>query len=369
MQKDHTFAFINTAAIIIILGAVKIMEPIISPLLVALFIAAISAPAMFWLMSHKIPQSIALSIVICVVFIASFLIFNVVGKSLSHFIADIPSYQQKLQLISLNLIPKLETFGIAFNTEEIHKVFDLGAIMGFVGKTFSGVLNTLTNAFLIFLLVIFILIEFASFGVKVRQITKKPEKTMASLQHFSNTLNQYIVLKSLMSLLTAIPIMFALMIMDIDYPFLWGFLIFILNFIPNVGSIIAAIPIVLLALVQQGYISAIIVFAIIIIVNNIVGNVIEPKIMGRRLGLSSLVVFISLVFWGWLLGTVGMFLSVPLTMALKIALESNEKMMWLAILLGNQDEGKREEPITGLINLFPSLASSSTKKSTTKDNI
>ena len=115
---------------------------------------------------------------------------------------------------------------------------------------------------------------------------------------------------------------------------LWGTLAFLLNYVPNIGSIIAAIPALLLALVQLGP-GAVLWSAIgYLVVNNLVGNVIEPRFMGRGLGLSTLVVFLSLVFWGWVLGPVGMFLSVPLTMTLKIALDSSEETRWIAILLG-----------------------------------
>jgi predicted PurR-regulated permease PerM len=216
--------------------------------------------------------------------------------------------------------------------------------MGFVGKTFKSLLNTLTDVFLILLLVVFILIEFASFGHKMRMISANPKKTMKSFKSFSNILNHYIVLKSLMSLLTALPICLFLFILDIDYPILWGFLVFLLNFIPNIGSIIAAIPVVLLAIVQHNFFTALLVMGLFFAVNNIVGNMIEPKLMGRKLGLSSLVVFTSLVFWGALLGTVGMFLSVPLTMAFKIVMENDPKTQWIAILLSNDDDLNSQPP-------------------------
>ncbi len=333
--RQHYILF-DLAAIIIILAAVKVMEPIISPLLISIFISAISAPVMFWFMRHHIPQGLSLTLVLLIVLFAFMLIFQLVGSSLSLFINDLPEYQQKLHHMTLNIIPLFNNLGLNINPNEFSQFFDLGSVMGFIGKTFSGVLGTLTNAFLILLLVIFILMEFASFGKKMRKISKDPEKTMSSLHQFSQTLNNYIVLKSLMSLLTALPIGIGLYILDMEYVFLWSFMVFLLNFIPNIGSIIAAVPVVLLALVQHSLITAVIVLALFVVVNNIVGNMIEPRLLGRKLGLSSLVVFLSLVFWGWLLGTVGMFLSVPLTIALKIALENNERTRWIAILLGNE---------------------------------
>ncbi len=123
-------------------------------------------------------------------------------------------------------------------------------------------------------------------------------------------------------------------------------LAFLLNYVPNIGSIIAAVPAVLLAFVQLGAISALLTTALYVAVNVTIGNVVEPRFMGRGLGLSTLVVFLSLVFWGWVLGPVGMLLSVPLTITVKIALESSSKSHWLAVLLGPEHEAVSvdEEP-------------------------
>ncbi len=145
------------------------------------------------------------------------------------------------------------------------------------------------------------------------------------------------VLKAIISLLTGFIIWIALSIVGTEYAFLWAVLAFILNFIPNIGSIIAAVPAVLLTLVQLGVFSSVAVGIIYIAVNIIVGSIIEPKVMGRGLGLSTLVVFLSLLFWGWLLGAVGMLLSIPLTIMVKIALDTNENTKWIAILLGTGD--------------------------------
>jgi predicted PurR-regulated permease PerM len=137
-------------------------------------------------------------------------------------------------------------------------------------------------------------------------------------------------------LATGILIAFWLYILDVDYPILWGFIAFLLNYIPNIGSIVAAIPAVILAFIQYGIGSAIMVTAGYIVVNFIIGNVIEPRLMGRKLGLSTLVVFLSLIFWGALLGLVGAILSIPLTMTLKFAFESGESTKWIAVLLGSE---------------------------------
>ena len=128
----------------------------------------------------------------------------------------------------------------------------------------------------------------------------------------------------------------AMAIVGIDFPVLWGVLAFLLNYVPNLGSILAAIPPVLLALVQFGVGRAIAVVAVFAAVNVLLGNLLEPRLMGRRLGLSTLVVFLSLIFWGWVWGPVGMLLSVPLTMIVKIMLENTPDLRWVAVLLGDR---------------------------------
>jgi predicted PurR-regulated permease PerM len=150
--------------------------------------------------------------------------------------------------------------------------------------------------------------------------------------------HSYLAIKAAISLLTGLVIFVWLTILGVDYAVLWGLIAFLLNFIPTVGSFIAAVPAVLLALVQLGVFEACLTLAGFVVVNLIMGNVLEPRWMGRGLNLSPLVVFVSLVLWGWVLGPVGMLLSIPLTIMLKIAFESQDETRWIGIMLG---AGKR----------------------------
>jgi predicted PurR-regulated permease PerM len=144
-------------------------------------------------------------------------------------------------------------------------------------------------------------------------------------------------IQTVISLATGACVAIFLTIMGVDYPLLWGVLAFLLNYIPNIGSIMAALPPVLLTIIQFGLGRAVGVAIGYLVINMTIGNVISPHLMGRGLGLSTLVVFLSLIFWGWILGPVGMLLSVPLTMTVKIALESSEDTRWIAILLGSEE--------------------------------
>ena len=163
---------------------------------------------------------------------------------------------------------------------------------------------------------------------------------------FANNMNRYVAIKTSMSLLTGALVTIALWLLDIDFPVLWGLLAFLLNFIPTIGSIFAAIPPLLLALIQHSPSAAGAVALVFFFINMIVGNVLEPRYMGKGLDLSTLVVFLSLIFWGWILGTVGMFLSVPLTMTGKIAMEANPRTLWLARLLGQGGDSEQSPAAT-----------------------
>ena len=150
---------------------------------------------------------------------------------------------------------------------------------------------------------------------------------------FSENMNKYLSIKTLVSIVTGLLIYISLAIMGLDHAIMWGLIAFFLNYIPNIGSIIASIPAILIALIQFNFFYAFLVALIYLFINIIMGSIIEPKYLGKELGLSTLIIFLSLIFWGWLLGPVGMLLSVPLTMVMKIALESSNDTKWIAILL------------------------------------
>jgi predicted PurR-regulated permease PerM len=223
------------------------------------------------------------------------------------------------------------------------------------GSTLARVGTVLSDSLLITLTVIFILAEANSFPTKLKQVLRNPERDLPLFTRFTTNMNRYIAIKTSVSIATGVVVTAILWILNVDFPLLWGLLAMLLNFIPTIGSIIAAIPPVMLAIVQAGPATAGAVAASFFLINMVMGNMVEPRFMGRGLGLSTLVVFLSLVLWGWLLGPIGMLLSVPLTMTAKIALEANPETSWIAYLLGpaepatadtDEQPSKREQPPT-----------------------
>ncbi len=326
------------ACLVILLAGIKAASPILVPFLLSLFLAIITNPIVSKLVELRIPRGIAVLFVLSLLVVVGLSLAGVVGQSFNDFSKSLPLYQEKLAGEFQWLVSKLALFDIEINQEQLTQYFDPGVAMQMVGNLLSGFGGVMANLFLIILTVVFMLFEAPEAGKKVHIALDDPKMKMQHIDRFLDSVNSYLAIKTVVSLGTAASVGVMLWVLGVDYVLLWSVLAFLFNFIPNIGSIIAAVPAVLLAVVVQSPAVAGIVAIGYVAINTVFGNVIEPKFMGRGLGLSTLVVFLSLIFWGWLLGTVGMLLSVPLTMIVKIALEANEDSRWLALLLGHVDE-------------------------------
>ncbi len=323
------------AALVIVIAGMKQAAPILVPFLLAIFIAVVSFPLMSKLQEAGLPKGLSLILVIAlVIFIGAFLMI-LVGNSLTDFSQMLPVYKEKISGEWVSVIQWLNNHGVLV-TEGIKENINPAAVMSFASSILKGFGSVLTNSFLIILAVTFILAEAAGFAKKISLLNSDQgsvdEKSFS--QVFVDKLRNYMGIKTIISMITGFIIGIAMWLIGVDYPVLWGVLAFMLNFVPSIGSIIAAVPAILLALVQLGFSTALLVAAVFLAVNIVIGSFIEPKYMGKGLGLSVLVVFSSLIFWGWVLGPVGMLLSVPLTITIKLALDSKPETQWLGHLLG-----------------------------------
>ncbi len=339
-----TNALVAAACFIVIVAGMRSAGDILVPFFLSVFIAIIFTPPLFWMQKKGIPSIVAIVFIITCLVAIFYLIARFVGTSVNDFTNALPEYRQLLVSKSTGLQRWLAGFGVEISDDMLKKYLNPGTAMQMAAKTLSSLSGALTNAFLILLTVIFILLEAAGFPNKIRAGFKTPEKSLREFSRFTESVNHYLVLKTIFSVITGLFIWGWLALISVDYALLWGLLAFLLNYVPNIGSIIAAVPAVLLALIQLGTIHALLAATGFVIVNVVIGSIVEPRFMGHGLGLSALVVFLSLVFWGWVLGPVGMLLSVPLTMILKIAFESNEETRWLAVMLGSEPSMDKLNP-------------------------
>jgi predicted PurR-regulated permease PerM len=334
-------AIIITAALIIIIAGMKQAASLLVPFLLSIFIAVISFPLMSRLQQSGFSKGLSLTVVMLLVVFIGIGLTVLVGSSLTDFTRSLPDYQQKITAEWGQAIVWLQDHGISV-ADKLKAVADPAAAMGLISSILKGFGNVLTNSFLIILTVVFLLMEAAGVTQKIilmREQAKQEESDEEDFsQVFVDKLREYMSMKTIISMITGIIIWLAMWLIGLDFPVLWGVLAFMLNFVPNIGSIIAAVPAVMLALVQLGFSSALLVMAVYVATNVLIGSVIEPRYMGKGLGLSTLVVFVSLVFWGWVLGSVGMLLSVPLTITVKLALDCKPETKWLGHLLGPVDD-------------------------------
>ncbi len=340
MTEEHQYLsatsrfLLSAAAFVVIVAGMKAAVTLLIPFLLSLFIAVIAAPPLFYLKNRGVPSGLAMVSVIGMIIIVGLLLAWLVGGSLSEFTNNLPGYQVILKQQSAKLVAWLSQQGLDLDLNALTTYFDPAKAMVLAGRLMNSLGNVLTQAFLILLTVIFMLFEANAFQSKLQEHAESPERSLAKVEAITSSIKRYMVIKTSTSLLTGVLVATLLALLGVDYPLLWGTLAFLFNFVPNIGSIIAAVPAVLLSLIQLGPQMAIWTAVGYLIINSVVGNGIEPRFMGKGLGLSPLVVFISLVFWGWILGPVGMFLSVPLTMTMKIILDSNHDTRGYAAMLG-----------------------------------
>jgi len=323
-----------SAAFVVVVAGMKAAAPLVVPFLLAIFIALICAPPIAWLKARGAPGGIAIVLMVLVIVLAATLVGTLVGSSIVDFREDLPYYQHRLLEMTGGVQQWLAGRGLKFDLHDWRDSVNPGAVMQLAGNTLASVGGLTTNGFMILITVVFILAEQVRFRDKLAQARNVPGESLAAIGRFTDSVNHYLGLKTFTSLLTGVLAGLALWLLGIDYAVMWALLTFLLNYVPTIGSFLAAAPPVLLALVQIGPLTALIAAAVQVVINVVIGNIVEPRLMGRGLNLSPLVVFVSLVFWGWILGPVGMLLSVPLTMLVKIALESDPDTRWLGVMLG-----------------------------------
>ncbi|SIN79578.1 AI-2E family transporter [Halodesulfovibrio marinisediminis] len=326
---------LTIAGILLILFAARVAQGLVIPFLLSIFISIIITVPVGWLKRCGFSNLFAVGIVVLITLFFEVGIALFLGKSASQFSRSIPEYQAQLA----GLMGKVDLWLLKHNIElpesSLSEVINPNVVLGFANSFISGLGKVLSNVALIMFTVFFMLLEGHRLPQKIHAIDHAQEgELLKKCTFILESTKQYISIKALTSLITGVFITIGLTLIGLNFASLWGFLAFILNFIPTIGSILAAAPAVLMSCLQLGLMETLSVLALYLAVNIVIGNIVEPAVMGHKVGLSTLAVFLSLVFWGWLLGPAGMLLSVPLTMLIKYGAEANPQTRWLAVLLG-----------------------------------
>ncbi|MDH3373557.1 MAG: AI-2E family transporter [Gammaproteobacteria bacterium] len=334
-------AVISFAAVIVIVFGLQMAKDLLVPFLFATFLALITARPMLWMQQKRVPAILAALIIVSLLMLILAVVGTIVGASIAEFTAALPGYQERLDTIVERVVGFI---GKTFNGEEAFEslgdMIDPGWAMGLAATLLNSLKDVLTNVFLIVFTMIFILLEASTVETKFAAAFGRSTQSLKRPRVFLANLGRYLGIKTIVSIVTGLAAGLLTWVVGVDFPLLWAMLAFLLNYVPTIGSIIAAVPAVLMALVQLGPGGATATAIGFVAINMIFGNMIEPRLMGYGVGVSPLIVFIGLIFWGWVFGPVGMLLSVPLTMALKLALESDVRTRWIAIFIGSERDAQ-----------------------------
>lgn len=332
---------LGAAALVVVVAGLKAASVFFLPLLLALFLTILSLPLMRWLRSRRVPAALAIALTMLAVIAILGLVGLVLSASIDALTEKLPDYQAQARAGAGRVLGWLEVRGIDLAERISLEALDLGAVVNVLGNTFRGVATALSSVLLVLLMMIFMLWESIILPGKLAVAERRGRFDLGRLAPIVGRVQRYLILKTAISLATGVAVGLVAFFVGLDFALFWGFIAFVLNYIPNVGSLLAALPALALSLVQLGVGRTLVITAGYVVINVVLGNVVEPAVMGRGLRLSPLAIFLSLIFWGWVWGPLGMILSVPLTVSLKILFENTEHLAWVAALL---DRRPREAP-------------------------
>ena len=346
MEQTPGLRLLFTLAVVVVLiYGLRLTQPVLLPFAIAAFLAVTSMPIVGWLTAKRVPLPIAILATVAVVAGVFGLLAVLSAQQFSELQARIPAYAEALQLQFSGLLGRLEGRWVLFGDlrADVMGLLNFGVLVSWAGVAFRWAVSFVSTTFLVFLILAFALGEAAVLPRKLRVIGGGGGASGARMQKIVREVQRYLVIKTLVSLATGVLLGSWTWVTGVESPVLLGLVAFGLNYVPTIGSILASLPALALAVVQFDFeVNAVTGFdvqAALVVglgylgVNMVLGNWLEPILMGRSLGLSTMFVVFSLIFWGWLWGPVGALLSVPLTMIVKIMLENTQDLKWVAVLL------------------------------------
>lgn len=339
-EQNVSTVFLGVLTLVALGTVLVLMKSVLLPLVLAVFLSYIFKPIVLYLRGKRVPNMIALLVVFLFISGLFFGLGSIIYSSVGTFVREVPRYQDRLAVLLTNsstwLQHTAEQLGFDVSGMSPADVIDVGSVGAFVTSSAGSFLTLLSDFFVVILLMFFILAGSGTLAGKVEQALaeRHSQAVAAMIRTIDVKVRQYLIAKTLISLGTGALTTVTLLILGVDFALLWGFLTFLLNFIPNIGSIVAVFFPLLFSLLQFDTLTTpLLVLVILVVMQNLMGNVIEPKLMAFSLDLSPLLVLIALLLWGWLWGIWGMILSVPIMSTIKIVCENIDGLKPIAVLM------------------------------------
>ena len=331
-QPSFLRVMLVLAATVVVLVGLRLSAPILNPILFAVILTLLFSPVYSWLLRRGLPAPLALVgmlVLLTVLFLG--LIF-IVGGSISRFTERVGFYTTQLngQVDSLDAL--IERLGLS--NVDVRDVVKPGALTEAIGAILSGIAGFLSDFFLILVIMLFLLGEGPAMMDRLRAGTSGDNPQVERLTTVGRSVVRQFGLRAIVNLVTGAGVTVLLFLLGVDFPLLWGILTFFLSFVPYIGLVLAVAPAVVLALAEFGVSRAVLVIVGVIVINILAENVLSPMMMGRGLNISPTIVFLSFIFWAWLLGGAGAFLALPITLFVAVMFGTFPETRWLASLIG-----------------------------------
>jgi predicted PurR-regulated permease PerM len=334
------------ACLVILIAGMKAAAPLLNTILLAYLLALTLSPLQDWLMRKRLSLGLAVLTTILLVIVGGSLIISLLGASLAQLIDKLPTYHARLTDLYEAVNAALADRGVQMTTLVSPELVSPRRLVEVAGTLLRGVLQALGNALLLLLIVIVFLIEFASIQSRTANAQAHYSSPLARFSEFSPDIRKYVTITGLIGLVTATACFIWLRILGVSFAISWAVLSFFLNFIPGIGDILAFIPPAVITLLEQGWEKALLVIVGMWLINFVGDKVIKPKFMQQGLDISIMLIFLSLLFWAWVLGPTGMFLAVPLTLTVRKIMVNYTDVVPSAPVQTNVT-GSTETPVVG----------------------
>ncbi len=337
------------ACLIVVLTGMKLAASFLVPIAFGFFLAILSYPIVRWLVRFHVPRSLAMLLTVLLnMGLLAGVIYSAINL-VTRFQRDLPSSKTAVEQNVNNAAAWLEKQGVQGAVESASHIFDWNAVFnyltqqdvmssigGVVGSTFGTVAVFLATVFMVLIVMIFILVEAHGVESRILAVRLAGGPDLSSLLQSVSDIQKYLGIKTAISLGAAVCVGVWCMVLGLKYPLLWAIIAFVFHFIPAVGAWLAAAPAVIDGLVMAGWGRAFGVAVGYVFINIAFDSFLQPTLLGRRFGMSTLVIVLSVIFWGWLWGAAGMFLAVPLTMVFKVLLDNSNEFRWLSVAMSKK---------------------------------
>lgn len=331
-----TRILIILASIIVVVAGMRAIADTLNALFMAALIAMLCAPIQSRLRARGLSSGLSLALVLILIVGVGVLLVAFIGVSTNQVIRKLPDYQTRIQQLETTTWNELDKLGLSEQTVSALESINLQSIIPFASTVLRATFDSLGNVLLVFLILFYMLMDAPNLPRRLTAVLGEDSPWLAKARLFIYSVQRYMLLKTVFGIGIAAIQTVLMLLMGVDFAVQWGVLAVITNYIPNVGFVLGLIPPVVVTLLEKGPVIAIILIVLYSLINNIIENFVAPKFMGEELGISALFIFLSLIFWTWVLGAAGALLAVPLTLFIKIMLlDSNDSARGLTALISD----------------------------------